>query len=120
MSGQESYNEVFQSFYKLKHQYEERINREKMKIIKLSSLSQVEKRNKFKALKLKCINCGQLGGTSFEQKENVLEAKCLAINPCNLHIKLERAKYVLMNNEDIKLKADIQSAKSNVITNKLN
>ena len=117
---EEDYNDVFQLYYKLKHQYDEKINREKNKLIKSTTMTTLEKRQKFKALKIKCINCGQIGGTSFKQDGDILEAKCLAKNPYNLHIKLERAKYVKMNEEDLKLKELILNEKSNVIANKLN
>ena len=120
MTEEKTYSDIFHLFYKLKHQYEERIEREKNKLIKNASLSTDEKRHIFKTYKRKCVNCGQLGGTLFEQNKNILEARCLAEKPCKLHIKLQRSDYVLINKYDIKLKDDIQDEKSQIITNKLN
>ena len=45
------------TFYKLKGEYEEKINEQKRKIAKKSHLSAKEKRDEFKQLKIPCVNC---------------------------------------------------------------
>ena len=52
--------------------------------------------------------------------DNILEAKCNAPTPCNLHIKLQRAKTKLLNNYDEELYNEIMEKKSKIIVNKLN
>lgn len=111
---------AFNEFFKLKHLYEEKINKTKNIIIKNPNLNSQEKREKFKSLKKKCINCGKEGGTIFKIFDNILEAKCNASNPCNLHIKLQRAKTKLLNNYDEELYNEIMEKKSKIIVNKLN
>jgi hypothetical protein len=111
---------AFNEFFKLKHLYEEKINKAKTIIIKNPNLNSQEKREKFKSLRKKCINCGKEGGTNFKIYDNILEAKCIASTPCNLHIKLQRAKTKLLNNYDEELYNEIMEKKSKIIINKLN
>ena len=102
---------AFNDFFKLKHLYEEKINKAKNIIIKNKNLNAQEKREKFKSLKKKCINCGKEGGTTFKIYDNILEAKCNASTPCNLHIKLQRAKTKLLNNYDEELYKELMEKK---------
>jgi len=114
------FSEAFNDFFKLKHQYEEKINKSKNAILRNNNLNSLEKREKFKSLKKKCINCGNEGGNTFKIFDNILEAKCNASIPCNLHIKLQRAKTKLLNNYDEELYNEIMEKKSKIIVNKLN
>lgn len=116
----DKFETAFNDFFKLKHLYEEKINKAKNIIIKNRNLNTQEKREKFKSLKKKCINCGKEGGTIFKIYDNILEAKCNASTPCNLHIKLQRAKTKLLNNYDEELYNEIMEKKSKIIVNKLN
>lgn len=110
----------FNEYFKMKHLYEDKINKVKNIIIKNPNLNTQEKREKFKTLKKKCVNCGKEGGTNFKIYDNILEAKCNANVPCNLHIKLQRAKTKLLNNYDEELSNQIMNKKSDIIINKLN
>lgn len=116
----DDYNEVFNQFFKLKQQYEERINKAKNIILRNTNLNTNEKREKFKSLRTKCVACGREGGTSFKVYDNILEAKCNSNTPCNFHIKLQRAKYKLLNEYDEEIKNEIINKKSDIIRNKLN
>ena len=115
-----NFETAFNEFFKLKHLYEEKINKVKNIIIKNPNLNSQEKREKFKSLKKKCINCGKEGGTTFKIYDNILEAKCNASTSCNLHIKIQRAKTKLLNNYDEELHNEIMEKKSKIIINKLN
>jgi len=114
------FSEAFNDFFKLKHQYEEKINKSKNAILRNNNLNSLEKREKFKSLKKKCINCGNEGGNTFKIFDNILEAKCNSSTPCNFHIKLQRAKNKLLNDYDEEMKNEIIDKKSNIIINKLN
>lgn len=116
----DKYNEVFNEFFKLKHIYEEKINKTKNVIIKNPNLTIQEKREKFKSLKLKCVNCGKEGGTNFSFNGNIIEARCNSSSPCNFHIKLQRAKYELLTNYNNSLQNEIIEKKHEIILNKLN
>ena len=115
-----NFETAFNEFFKLKHLYEEKINKIKNIIIKNPNLNSQEKRDKFKSFKKKCINCSKEGGTTFKIYDNILEAKCNASTPCNLHIKLQRSKTKLLNNYDEELYNEIMEKKSKIIINKLN
>jgi hypothetical protein len=89
--------EYFNEYYKLKNTYETTLNKEKQKIIKNKTLSWREKRNEYKKLKPKCINCKRPVGTIFSIKrtsnENEdfreLRAICGSLTePCNLNINI--------------------------------
>jgi hypothetical protein len=56
------------TFYKLKGEYEEKLNEQKRKIAKKSHLSAKEKRDEFKQLKIPCVNCKRRVGTIFQVK----------------------------------------------------
>jgi len=95
--NQISVNEALNEFYKLKNKYESDYNKDKQKIIKNKGLSWKEKRNEYKELKPKCINCKRPVGTIFSVKhlgkENEdsreLKAICGSLTePCNLNITI--------------------------------
>lgn len=92
-----SVNEALNEFYKLKNKYESDYNKDKQKIIKNKSFSWKEKKQEFKQLKPKCINCRRPVGTIFSVKhigkENddsrELKAICGSLSePCNLNITI--------------------------------
>ena len=88
------FNQALNDFYKLKRQYEDQIQKEISKLRKNTILTTKEKHDKFKQLKLKCVNCGKSGGTIFKLEDSILSAICGNVeNPCNLDIKLQKAKY---------------------------
>jgi hypothetical protein len=89
--------EYFNEYYKLKNIYETTLNKEKQKIIKNKTLSWREKRNEYKKLKPKCINCKRPVGTIFSIKRSSnenedfreLRAICGSLTePCNLNINI--------------------------------
>lgn len=95
--NQISVNEALNEFYKLKSKYESDYNKDKQKIIKDKNLSWKEKKQEFKQLKPKCINCKRPVGTIFSVKhlgkENEdsreLKAICGSLSePCNLNITI--------------------------------
>ena len=76
-----NYNEAINEYYKLKEQYELSQNAEKNSFLKANKeLSWREKRNLFKSLNFKCINCNKY----FKQKKNLLEHN--SKNLCNVII----------------------------------
>lgn len=123
-SEQESltkFNYALNEYYKLKNQYNDKIQKEITKLSKDSGLSNKEKNEKFKQLKKKCINCGRIGGTIFKQEGNILYAKCGNIEkPCNLDIQLQKATYSNINSEITELNNKININKIKTISSKLN
>lgn len=114
------FNEAVKNYYKLKQKYDSTIEREVVKIRKNIGLTNFEKRNKFKQINRKCINCGRAGGTIFKQENSVLSATCGHIEkPCKLDIQLQRAKHYNINQEIDKLNEKININRTNTINSKL-
>lgn len=118
--NQMSVNEALNEFYKLKNKYESDYNKDKQKLIKNKALSWKEKRNEYKQLKPKCINCKRPVGTIFsikhigEKNDDARELKAICGNltePCNLNITINpgttynimtHIKELEKNNDDYK------------------
>ena len=62
------FQNALNTFYKLKGEYEEKLNDQKRKIAKKTHLSTKEKRDEFKQLKMACVNCNRKVGTIFQVK----------------------------------------------------
>ncbi len=92
----EEFQEALNTFYTLKGQYEEEIQELRNKISKKPNLSNKEKRDEFKKLKPRCVNCNRKVGTIFEVKYDKStdgrRAKAICgdrVNPCPLDIELD-------------------------------
>ena len=115
-----TFSNAISTYYKLKGDYENQINKSVKDIYKNSQLNSEQKRERFSQLKKKCVVCSKSGGTWFEQNNTFLIAKCGNVDsPCNLDIKLEKAKYdnvikVLSSNNDL-----INDYKNSIIDTKL-
>ena len=108
-----------QEYYKLKNKYEKSINKEKRKILLDKNISLKEKKNKFNFINKKCIKCKNIGGTIFENKNNVLTAICGCEVPCKLNISIEKIKHFNVRDEDIKIYNKINELKGKIIKIKL-
>ena len=107
-----TFDDAIANYYRLKHQYEQKYNKEKSKLIKNNILTRGEKRARLANYERKCVSCGKTGGTIFKQENNVLIAQCgHTINPCKLNIQLQKAKYNNINDE-------IQNIHKNILNNK--
>jgi hypothetical protein len=116
---------IFNDYYKLKNMYEEQINKLKHKIIMNPSLSIKEKKQEFKELKPKCINCKRPVGSIFSNKYNneksfrELRATCGSISdPCNFKILIEVPETINVLDNIIDLEKELQVEKNNIIENK--
>jgi len=107
-------------YYKLKQKYDESNNKQKMKIIKDNSLSNKEKRQKFKLLKEKCVNCKNSGGTIFSNKDRTLRAVCGSNTPCTLNIEIKKGRYMNVREVGEKYLNEINNLKNQIIETKLN
>uniref|UniRef100_A0A6C0AXI8 Uncharacterized protein n=1 Tax=viral metagenome TaxID=1070528 RepID=A0A6C0AXI8_9ZZZZ len=115
------FNQALSDFYKLKRQYEDQIHKEISKLRKNTILTTKEKHDKFKQLKFKCVNCGKPGGSIFKLEDSMLSARCGNVeNPCNLDIKLQKAKYNSITDEIEKLNILINTNRTETISSKLN
>ena len=120
MQGEE-FIEALNSYYKLKERYEDKCNRDKLKIINNPLYSLKEKQQKFRLLKKQCINCKKDGGSIFTNENNKLKVVCGHIkDPCKLNIELDKGLY--KNSEDLAddLNKIINEKKTEMIKIKLN
>ena len=120
MSVMDSFNE----YYKLKNKYESDYNKDKQKIIKNKAMSWKEKRNEFKELKPKCINCKRPVGTIFSIKKNgdpkedfrELKAICGSLTePCTLNITINAGITYNILDHIKELEKDIEEYKKEII-----
>jgi hypothetical protein len=119
-----SVNDAFNEYYKLKSKYENEFNKDKQKIIKSKMLSWKEKRNNFKQLKPKCINCKRPVGTIFSIKKSgdpkndfrELKAICGSLSePCNLNVNINAGVTFNILDHIKELEKDIEQYKNEII-----
>ena len=122
----ESVESAINEFYKLKNNYETEIFKKKKIIMNNVTLSAQEKKNEFKKLKPKCINCKRAGGTLFSVKMHSgkeefreFRAVCgIIADPCNLNITIQTGKYELLPVVLKDIEKEIQDNKKNIIDDK--
>lgn len=116
--------DAFNEYYKLKNKYENDYNKDKQKIIKNKLMSWKEKRNEFKQLKPKCINCKRPVGTIFSIKKSgdpkddyrELKAICGSLTePCSLNININAGVTYNILDHIKELEKDIEEYKKEII-----
>jgi hypothetical protein len=105
MNGDQELYRALNTYYSLKTEYEDNVDKLKKKIMENKTLSWKEKHKEFRKMKPKCINCNRSVGTIFDirfQKEvesRIAKAMCGdRTNPCALNIDLNLG--MIMNIED--------------------
>jgi hypothetical protein len=116
----EEYIKVYEKYYKMKSDYEEKKKKKKKNITKALDISMGKKLFKIKNMKMNCIQCGKVGGTHFFSEDRVLYARCKANIPCDLNIELNISKtYFLPKN--LKENVDyLNELKKQIVITKLN
>jgi hypothetical protein len=129
MEGEEAdkkkLKEALNTYYKMKREYEEVNLKVRRKITKNPDLSWKEKRNEYRKLKPKCINCKRAGGTIFTNTYNPEEngRKIMALcgdraNPCPLNIVINLGETNNYANDSQLLEKEIISLKNRIIKEK--
>ena len=119
-SSEIEFLERLDEYYRLKNKYDTVIKEKKNSILKDENLSMKQKREKYKLLKFRCINCERNVNTIFDINDGILTAICGdKISPCKLNIKLNRGKYL-----DIRTLIDVfgsgaEDVKEEIISTKL-
>lgn len=118
----EEFQEAVNTFYTLKGQYDEEIEELRHKISKKSNLSNKEKRDEFKKLKPRCINCNRKVGTIFEVKYDKStdgrRAKAMCgdrVDPCPLDIELDLGNISNINDDLKKEEELVKDLKKKII-----
>jgi hypothetical protein len=118
-SMDKKFMEAINQYYKLKEQYDNDIEKEKKRILTNDKLSKKDKRERFKQIKKKCINCKKVGGTIFTNDKNILKAVCGSVEPCNLKIELLKSVYLDAREEMRLYSKDLDIIKRDIIMTKL-
>ena len=113
------YIECLHTYFELKREYEERINKMKHNIF-ARSVTKKAARMKMKDLKPKCIYCSRPVGSIFKKEERTYIATCGDIqNPCPFQIRLFTGEYNKVNEMVNNYKNIIEFAKEFIIADKL-
>ena len=115
------YQQNLDKFYKLKQKYNNKLLRDKQKLLSDDTLSRKEKRLKFNQIVQVCINCKNKGGTIFENNKDYFRVTCGNINsPCDININFKRQKIDMINYLIIKYMELLSDLKEKIIKIKLN
>ena len=120
IKNEENNEKALDDFFKLKNQYEHKLQQKKAKIYLNDNLTKKEKKQEIRKIKKLCINCKKEGGTIFSTNNRTLKAICGASDPCNLNIEIKLGVYVQKKHLINELKKNILSLKENIIITKLN
>lgn len=107
-------------FYKLKNEYEMKIQTQKNSILKDNTLTLKQKQDKYRKIKANCISCGRKVGSIFETTGNMLTAICGdKSSPCKLTIKINRGGYLNLEELIDVFQTGVDELKEEIITAKL-
>jgi len=90
-----TFDQAVTEYYKLKNKYDRPYLELVKKLVKNKEMSIDDKRKRLAALDRPCISCNSKSGTIFEQKNQMLFAKCGGgpSSTCKLNIRLQRGIY---------------------------
>lgn len=116
----EDLNTKVTAYYKLKQKYDDKIQRQKMRILRDPALSVKEKRARVRLIKKQCINCKKDGGMEFSSSDNMLRATCgNKTDPCDLNIAIRRGDFADIRTLKATFKEEIENGKASIIRTKL-
>ena len=111
---------AIEDYYKLKNEYDTKINKQRKRIRNDKTLTKQERRRKMLAIIPKCINCGNPGGTIFTTNKSILRAVCgNATQPCALNIEINRGSFEDISTTYNFLTSESESVKEDIILTKL-
>ena len=116
----EDFLEKLNEYYKLKNDYETKKQVVKNNILKDETLTMKQKQEKFGKHKFKCINCNRNVGSIFENNDGILTAICGdKVKPCSLDIKINRGKFLLLEELLDAFQDGVEETKESIIKVKL-
>jgi hypothetical protein len=117
--AQIDYMDALHDYFKMKTKYETNYLLQKKEAYEKGSTKKSKRKLVLRVIP-KCINCNGVGGTLFENRDQIYYAKCSSKTPCNLNIQLENG---LCYNTHSTLgieKNELDQIKSKMIIQKLN
>jgi hypothetical protein len=116
----EEFMEKLNEYYKLKNKFETKKQSQINTILKNDKLTMKQKQEKFRKLKTNCINCSRKVGTVFNSDSGILTAICGDNkSPCNLDIKINRGKFINLEDLIDVFQTGVNELKEEIITTKL-
>ena len=115
----ESIDNAIKNYYNLKQTYDDKLTKQKQRILRDPSLSMKEKKQKWLREKKRCVVCKNTGGTIFKDENNVLSAVCGSSRPCKLNININKGFYSNIRTDYLNLHHEIKSIHSDIIDIKL-
>jgi hypothetical protein len=116
----EDLDDRIKAYYKLKQKYEDKIHRQKMRLLRDPNLTVREKRERVRLIKKQCVNCKKEGGTVFSTSDHKLQAVCgNRADPCDLNIEINRGEFADVRNVRRALQKDLEKGKVDIIRTKL-
>lgn len=112
--------DAINEYYKLKSKYEKTKENEIKKYISDTELTKKQKKERFSRFNPKCVNCNRTGGTTFSNKNRILQAVCKASPPCKLDIKIQLGTYDSKKNFIKEYQMYKEQDQTNIIKTKLN
>jgi hypothetical protein len=107
-------------YYKLKQKYQDQLETRKTIIKENRELTLAEKKSRIKRIIPRCVACGKKGGTTFEEKNNMLKAVCAARDQqCDLNVAIKRKVYDNVRDLFHKNEKTIDNLKMRIIMTKL-
>lgn len=109
-------------YYKLKKQYQQKINALLFKFKDKYTGSRKRKSINFiqyKSENIRCIHCKKIGGTIFDIKNRTLIARCNAPEKCNLNMNVKIPSYSLIYDLLLESTKEYDLIKLNIIKTKL-
>lgn len=116
----EEFLEKLNEYYKMKNDYDTKKMSIKNTILKDDSLTMKQKQDKYKKHKINCVNCGRKVGTIFQIDDGILTAVCGdKVKPCSLDIKINRGKFLLLEELLETFQEGVDDLKEDIIKIKL-
>ena len=112
-------DDAIMEYYQLKQKYKTKLDTQRNRILKNTSLNSKQKLRRYQEIQKQCIHCGNIGGTIFKNSERFLTAVCGAATPCNLNIKIDRGFYKNMYEQEKELSDNLNKLKELIILLKL-
>jgi hypothetical protein len=107
-------------YYNLKKKYTSKRQTFINKLINSKDYSLDTKKKMASTYKYKCVNCGKIGGTVFNQTSKKLSATCgNTTSPCDLNIGIIKMKSSLINRDLERTNALLNNKKKEIVLTKL-
>ena len=116
----EQYFKALKIYFKLKEDYDRKLNKRKYAILSDDEYSAHKKRAKIQSIKIPCIGCKRPVRTIFSNADRKYSAVCGdRTKPCKLHISLQKGEIINLKEGIRDFKSELNDIENDIITTKL-